>query len=174
MKSKKILVLLILLAVILFLGIGYALSTTSLEIKGDATVTATDDNFVVKFTDAITNDANNKATGSKTDDTHAKITVDGLEKAGDTATVTYTIENASNGLDALVNLTSSIVASENGNADDVNYFEVTTEGITTDTKVEAGSTATVKVTVKLLKTPVEDKTATVKVDLTAKPAEQAN
>lgn len=173
MKSKKILVLLILLAVILFLGIGYALSTTSLEIKGDATVTATNDNFTVKFTKAE-NDANGKAEGAITDDTHAKITVNGLEKAGDTATITYTIENASNGLDALVNLTSSIVASENGNADDVNYFEVTTEGITTDTKVEAGSTATVKVTVKLLKTPVKNRTATVKVDLTAKPEEQAN
>ena len=173
MKSKKILVLLILLAVILFLGIGYALSTTSLEIKGDATVTATDDNFTVKFTKAE-NDANGKAEGAITDDTHASITVDGLEKAGDTATVTYTIENASNGLDALVNVTSKAIVAKDGKADDVNYFEVTTEGITTDTKVEAGSTTTVKVTVKLLKTPVEDKTATVKVDLTAKPAEQAD
>ena len=169
MKNKRVVMTLVLLLVILLLSTGYALSTTSLQIKGSAEATASDDNFIVRFKktgtsyDEPTNLLN--ATATVTSDTEATINVSGLTKAGDKATATYVVENASNGIDA------NIVAVPSST--DTEYFKVTTTGITTaESKIVSGNTSEITVTVELIKTPIEDKATTVTVDLTATPVAQ--
>lgn len=168
MKTKRSLVLILILLLVSVLGVGYALSTKELTIKGSATVTATDDNFIVRFKktgDSIyeSPSAMTNATGTITNDTEATITVNGLSKVNDEATITYTVENASNGLDAMVlaNITNS----------NETYFDVSVTGISTSadskTKIASGDTAQITVNVKLLKTPIIDQSANVTIKLTA-------
>lgn len=166
MKNKRILVLLLVLVLILALGIGYALSNKNLTISGSSSATASDENFTVRFKktgssyDAPTNLSN--ATASITNDLTAVIDVTGLTKEGDTATATYEIENASNGIDATV--TAATISSN------TDYFEVTTTGLTSTEKVIAsGNSEKITVTVKLIKTPIVNQTGTVTVELTAVP-----
>lgn len=174
MRNKRALGLLLILIVISLLGVGYALNTNNLKISGTAEVTATDDNFTVRFkktgdtayqepTDMV------NATGTVTSDTEATISVTGLSKKDDEATVTYTVENASNGIDA--NVLASI--EDTGNSD---YFKVEVTGISTNadskTKIVSGEEAKITVKVTLLKTPIEDQTANVIVKLTAEAVAQ--
>lgn len=167
MKNKKVLMVLLLLIVVLALGIGYALTNTTLLINGTASATAAQENFVVRFEKAQggtytapTNLSN--ATATVTNDTTATINVTGLTKVGDKATATYTVENASAGIDASV-----VAASTVTNTD---YFKVTTTGLTSSaTTIASGDKTTVTVTVELVKTPIEDQEGTVTVTLTATP-----
>lgn len=169
MKNKRVLLLLLLLIIVMVLGIGYAISNKTLIISGTATATAADDNFVVRFKktdgnyDAPTNLKN--AIASVTKDNEATITVTGLTKVGDTATATYEVENASEGLDAKIK--AEAVVKDN------TYFKVTTTDITsTETELAQGASKKVTVTVELVKTPIEDKTTDVTVTLTAVPVEK--
>lgn len=173
MRNKRALGLLVILIVVSLLGVGYALNTKDLTISGTAKVTATDDNFTVRFkkteegtyqepTDMV------NAEGKVTSDTEATISVTGLSKVNDEATVTYTVENASNGIDA------DVLAKIN--ATNPEYFKVEVTGISTEasakTKIVSGEETTVTVKVKLLKTPIVDQTADVTVTLTAEAVAQ--
>lgn len=169
MKNKRVLLLLVLLMIVMALGIGYAISNKTLLISGTASATASEDNFIVRFKKTGENYDNptnlTNATASVTDDINAKIEVTGLTKVGDTATATYEVENVSKGLDA--NITANAVIA------DTDYFKVTTTGLTsTETKVAQDDSTTITVTVELIKTPTEDKTADVTVTLTATPVEK--
>ena len=100
MNNKKKVIGIVVLVAILAIGIGYAAITTiPLKISGTAGATTKQGNFVVKFegTPTVTKgenlDASVTATATLTDDTNAKFEVAGLTAKGDKVTAKYTIKN---------------------------------------------------------------------------------
>ena len=159
-KRKSIIVVGILLATIL-LGVGYALSNTTLTVSGSASATANDANFNVYLTGEPTVSSEANVQASITDKLTATIKVNNLKSVGDSETATYTIQNDSTDLKA--NLSASDVTSTNG------YFKTTCSF--ESASLAAGSSTTATVKVELIKTPVEDKTETVSIDIIAQPLE---
>lgn len=170
MRNKRTVGVLLILVIVLALGVGYALEATNLTISGNAFSAALADNFIVRFKNAdnAITVSDNRVTATRTDDTKATIKVTGLQKAGESATATYTIENASNGINADVK--AAIVSSN------TEYFSVTTEqgGINTesDTSIISGEENTITIKVTLIKTPIADQSADITVTLTATPVAQ--
>ena len=172
MKDKKVLILLFLVIIMLLLGIGYALTDTELIINGEATASASQDNFKVRFkksTDDATYEqptAGTNATGTVTKDLEATMNVTGLTTVGDEARLTFAVENYSEGIDASVKAKAEVLTNSE-------YFSVKTEDITdtAETVIEPGkdNSKTVTVVVTLNKTPIVEQTGTVKVTLTATP-----
>lgn len=164
MKRRNTYVGLILLVAILMLGIGYAaMSNITLNINGGASAVVEDENFKVKFTGTPEVSSEN-VTATIADDHNATLNVSGLSAKGDVETVIYTIENASEDLNASV----AVPTITNDNTE---YFSVTTDMLAATT-LTAGDTTTVKVTVELIKTPVsEDQTADIKISLVASPVQ---
>ena len=167
MKNKKSLLSLALIVLVLVLGVGYAVvSSVDLTISGTAKVK--DSTLKVSFEGTTATAGKGTTTASATDGTTtATIAVTGLEAVGDVATATYTIQNEETDLDANVELKVNGISNNKEE-----YFEVTTSADTTATKVSANGTATVTVSVKLIKMPIveADSTATIGITLTASPA----
>ena len=169
MKNKKLFVGIVLLVAILLLGIGYAaISAVPLSITGNLKATPDDENFKVYFTGTPSTVAGSKGTATgtvdATDPTKATINVEGLKAKGDTATVTYTVENGSPDLSAALSVKTETVSN-------TEYFSVdaTVEDPTT---VAAKGKTTVTVVVSLIKTPVEaEVTSTVTIALDAEPVQ---
>jgi hypothetical protein len=158
MRNRKSLLGLVLLALVLVLGVGYAVvSSVTLSIDGSATVAKS--TLKVSFEGTVT-DGGSATKGALT----AILDVKGLTKIGDTKTVTYTIQNEETDLDASVLLKGAISNSKS------EFFEVTTSA-SSAVVVKKGSTATVTVTVKLIKAPIleEDSTTNITVTLEATP-----
>ena len=161
MKNKKLLVGIALLIVVLVIGIGYAAITDSLTITGTAKATANDDNFKVVFNGTKTADDGVTATvtaGEKT----ASMDVTGLTTAGETKSATFTIQNQSAELNALVDVKAQSITN-------TEFFAIETEVADTTALAPQGTT-TVTVTVKLIKTPIEEVTGTINVELEAEAA----
>lgn len=164
MKNQRTVGILLILVIISLLGVGYAMNTKSLFIKGTAAATADDANFIVRFKQGIEPTVTGGAEATITDDTNATIKVEGLTKVGDTATATYKIENKSNAIDS--NVTAKVTN------DNDTFFEVTTSIDNGGTALASDAETEVTVTVKLVKTPIEDKTANVTVELIATPVQK--
>lgn len=172
MKKKKTFMGLAVFTAVLVLGIGYAISSTPLNITGTATASGSDENFVVKFDKAVdpvvtkTNN-NSTVTATITDDNNATITVEDLSAKGDTATAKYTIRNDSPDLKAALSAETEIVPTSDNGAD---YFTV--DYSFEDDVIDANATTTVTVTVKLEKTPINtEESANIKVNITADPVQ---
>lgn len=166
MKNKKSLLSLGLLALVLVLGVGYAVvSTQNLTISGTASVAESTLNVSFEGTTTPGGVGTTTATATKGDLT-ANITVTGLTKIGDTATATYTIQNLEKDLNA--SITKQTITN-----DKEAFFEVTTSVDTTATVIEKEGTGTVTITVKLIKMPIEsaDSTAKISVKLLATPVQ---
>lgn len=172
-ETRKIIIAFVVIAV-LMIAVGYAaISNITLYINGSAAAAPNDANFLVSFSGEPTTDKTGvklanlaTATAGITDETHATLTVAGLTAKGDTVTATYTIQNTSADLSA--NLSASVT---NTNTE---YFEVTQK--IEPTNVAKGATANVTVTVKLIKTPIQDEvdgnlTSTVGLTITAEPVQ---
>lgn len=147
-NSAKVVGLVLLIAVLL-VAIGYAaITTVQLRINGNANATANPDNFTVRFSGTPTvSDADKvEATLNPGDQLKATMNVSKLSAKGDTATATYTIENASADLSA--------VLSANTTNSNTEYFNVT-QNIAKAT-IGHGETTTITVTVELIKTPITD------------------
>ena len=159
-NTTKIIIVSLVIAMIL-LGIGYAaIQNITLNITGTAVADPSQANFKVKFigTPDVSNDA--LATATITNDTNATINVTGLTKKGDSASVTYTIENDSTDLSAELSFATS--------NSDAEFFEVTT--ILGKDSLLSGETTTVIVDVELIKEPlVESVTTTIGVEIEAIP-----
>lgn len=177
MKSKKSLLSLGLLALVLVLGVGYAVvSSVDLTIGGSASVKGS--TLAVAFTDTTdkTDATNGKVTATATNgQLSASIRVVDLTY-GETVTATYTVKNSETDVNASILKDSITVLASDGKTDLSSYFTVTTDVDDTAKIVEAGKENTVTVTVKLSKTPVNDtqSTANVTVVLEATPVEKAN
>lgn len=159
-KTKKIIIGVVIIAILL-IGIGYAaISNITLNIGGSAKANPSDANFSVRLTGTPTVSDQTKVTGATvTGDLSATIKVEGLTTKGEKVTATYTIENTSADLSA--NLSATVP--ENTNSE---YFKVTPT--LAKTQIKSHETTTVVVEVELLKTPVEkDETSSINVQIIA-------
>lgn len=170
MKQKRTFITLLLIIALLCLGIAYAaIGNITLNISGSVSATTSDSNFVVKFTGEPTTTGNGTIEAKITSDQSATINISGLTTKDQTATVTYTIKNASP-----ENLTANLI--KNVSHTNKDWFEVTADfGKTTIDKEEA---TIMTVTIKLLKTPAtsEDETAakdTITISIDAQAAQPA-
>ena len=166
MNRKKTLYGLGLLALILVLGVGYAVvSEVNLDIDGSATVAS--EALKVSFNGVTDTEDDDKVVASSTDNSlNASIQVTSLT-LNEAVSATYTIKNQETDVDA------NVIKKQISN-DKPEFFEVTTSVDDSAETITAGGTGTVTVTVRLIKTPIEtsDSTANIQIDLTASPVAQ--
>ena len=145
------------LAIILVAVAYAAITSTQLNINGTGNATANQSNFKVEFIGTPT--TGGKGTTTATIDSSVKtngtVTVNGLTAKGDEATATYTVKNQSADLSA--DLSAEATSSNE------EYFEVlcTLE----KTTLKAQEETTLKVTVRLLKTPIDETKENLKTDI---------
>lgn len=168
MKNKRTLLGVGILVLVLVLGIGYAVvNTTALSISGSASVGDASLKVAFNGTAEVTEAAKaDKVTATAADNSlTGTINVSNLT-LNEEVTVKYGIKNSESDVNAEV-LKESI---ENNKS---TYFQVTTDVDSSPVTINADGTDYVNVTVKLIKTPVstDDSTATIKVNLTASPAQ---
>ena len=171
--NNKIVGGVVLLAIIL-VAVGYAaITNVTLNINGTAKSGANQSNFVVEFigTPTTGGKGTTTATINASKKTEGTVEVSGLTAKGDTATATYTVKNQSQDLSA--DLTAEATSSNE------KYFE--TICTVEKTTLKAQEETTLTVTIKLLKTPIdetkEDLTSNIGVSITAEPkqpGEEAN
>ena len=148
----------VLVLAIILVAVAYAaITSTQLNINGTGNATAKQDNFRVEFIGTPT--TGGKGTTTATIDSSVKtngtVTVNGLTAKGDEATATYTVKNQSADLSA--DLSAEATSSNE------EYFEVlcTLE----KTTLKAQEETTLKVTVRLLKTPIDETKENLKTDI---------
>ena len=148
----------VLVLVVILVAVAYAaITSTQLNINGTGNATANQSNFKVEFIGTPT--TGGKGTTTATIDSSVKtngtVTVNGLTAKGDEATATYTVKNQSADLSA--DLTAEATSSNE------EYFEVlcTLE----KTTLKAQEETTLKVTVRLLKTPIDETKENLKTDI---------
>ena len=148
----------VLVLAIILVAVAYAaITSTQLNINGTGNATAKQENFKVEFIGTPT--TGGKGTTTATIDSSVKtngtVTVNGLTAKGDEATATYTVKNQSADLSA--DLSAEATSSNE------EYFEVlcTLE----KTTLKAQEETTLKVTVRLLKTPIDETKENLKTDI---------
>ena len=169
MKKKKSLLSLGLLALVLVLGVGYAVvSTQNLEIGGTASVAESTLDVSFEGTTSKDGDGTIVAEASK-GSLSADITVTGLTAIGDKASATYTIQNLETDLNAEISLKETNGIKNNKSE----FFKVTTSVDDATTTITKESTGTVTVYVELIKLPIDedDSTAEITVNLVATPVQ---
>lgn len=162
MKKKRSLFIAGLLAIVLVLGVGYAVvNGVILEISGDAA--AKTEELNVYFTDATEVSSEKVIATAENEALTASIDVNDLV-LGEKVTATYTIKNGESDVNAVISKNNITNSKEE-------FFKVTTDVDSSTKTIESGSTDTVTVTVELIKTPIEiaDSTATIEVQLAAEP-----
>lgn len=158
MRKKKTYIAIILLLAVLLTGIAYASIVKQLNITGSATAHEKDDNFVVKFTGEPTTGGDGTTVAKITGDSTATIAVTELTTTGEKATATYEITNASEELSA--NLAANVKTNSN-----TTFFKVTPT--IAKTSILQGEKTTVEVEVELIKTPIEEVSTNIEVEITA-------
>ena len=171
-KSKKIILAVILVAVLL-MAVGYAaLANITLTITGSATAIADDANFKVWFTGNVTKVNGEKVTATADAEAiTATVNFAELKVVNEEQYVILEIENASEDIDAKsVTVTTKEASTEYIGIDAV---MCTADGtpVEGDNAVAAQGTTYVKVSAKLLKTITSDVSTTVNVVVTAVPEE---
>lgn len=171
-KSTKIL-LGIVLVLIVILGIGYAAITAEeLNITGTANAEGKDTEFIVRFKQAPTLSEQTEGvtlTSNSLENLLATFTVNGLTTRGDTAKVTYIVENAS---PSTSNLDATLTQTKLTNSNE-EYFTVTSNLVTNNAvELNNGEEQQVVITITLNKTPLEKKSATIELGLKAEPTEE--
>ena len=204
MKNKRNVLIAFILICCLCLSIGYAALTDTLIINGSASATAADDNndqdgsdtLEEAFDDNLGFTAVKQGTGNSTNVTLSNTTpsvtsltttestfdmtdevtfsASGFAKKGDKAVITYTISNRHPDLSASVSA-PSLKAANGTDEFTSNYFSVSTDWGTENKTIAATTgTQTVTVTVEMIKTPVENQTASFKLTFTATAQEAAS
>lgn len=165
MKNKKSLLSLGLLALVLVLGVGYAV-VSSVDLTFGGTASVKDAELAVDIenvTDSTTGNAT--ITHTWTADSHSKSDTFAISNMvlSEEYTITYTIKNHETDVAADI---KEKVALSNSNEE---YFNVTYSITNSEVSIEANGEKTVIVKVKLIKTPVEEKdnSATIGFELTA-------
>ena len=164
-KNTKIVGGILLVAIILVAVAYAAITNVELNINGVGSAQAKQENFKVEFigTPSTSGKGTTTATISESDKTKGTVNVTGLTAKGDEATATYTVKNLSSDISA--DLTAEATSSNQ------TYFEVICS--LEKTTLKAQEETTLKVTVRLLKTPIdetkEDLNSDIEVTLTAEP-----
>ena len=172
MKNRKSLIASILVVMVLVLGVGYAvISSTSLLVNGTAATETRDLNVVISAASPTTGDTQGAVHSPA--DKSATITVTNMTTTSDTRTVTYTVTNNEDDADAevYVNTPATDIVVSNST-----YFNVTTsiDGSSNKITVPAKGTNTFTVTVSLKKIPVAsaDSTTDITINITADPVQK--
>ena len=172
-KNTKIVGGVLLIAIILVAVAYAAITNVELNINGVGSAQAKQENFKVEFigTPTTSGKGTTTATINSDDKTQGAVNVTGLTAKGDEAIATYTVKNLSSDISA--DLTAEATSSNQ------TYFEVICS--LEKTTLKAQEETTLKVTVRLLKTPIdetkEDLNSDIDVTLTAEPkqpGEEAN
>ena len=172
-KNTKIVGGVLLVAIILVAVAYAAITNVELNINGVGSAQAKQENFKVEFigTPTTSGKGTTTATINSDDKTQGEVNVTGLTAKGDEAVATYTVKNLSSDISA--DLTAEATSSNQA------YFEVICS--LEKTTLKAQEETTLKVTVRLLKTPIdetkEDLNSDIDVTLTAEPkqpGEEAN
>ena len=172
-KNTKIVGGILLVAIILVAVAYAAITNVELNINGVGSAQAKQENFKVEFigTPTTSGKGTTTATINSDDKTQGEVNVTGLTAKGDEAVATYTVKNLSSDISA--DLTADATSSNQ------TYFEVICS--LEKTTLKAQEETTLKVTVRLLKTPIdetkEDLNSDIDVTLTAEPkqpGEEAN
>ena len=172
-KNTKIVGGVLLVAIILVAVAYAAITNVGLNINGVGSAQAKQENFKVEFigTPSTSGKGTTTATISESDKTKGTVNVTGLTAKGDEATATYTVKNLSSDISA--DLTAEATSSNQ------TYFEVICS--LEKTTLKAQEETTLKVTVRLLKTPIdetkEDLKSNIGVSIKAEPkqpGEEAN
>ena len=164
-KNTKIVGGVLLVAIILVAVAYAAITNVELNINGVGNAQAKQENFKVEFigTPSTSGKGTTTATINESDKTKGTVNVTGLTAKGDEATATYTVKNQSSDISA--DLTAEATSSNQ------TYFEVICS--LEKTTLKAQEETTLKVTVRLLKTPInetkEDLNSDIDVTLTAEP-----
>ena len=164
-KNTKIVGGVLLVAIILVAVAYAAITNVELNINGVGSAQAKQENFKVEFigTPSTSGKGTTTATINESDKTKGTVNVTGLTAKGDEATATYTVKNLSSDISA--DLTAEATSSNQI------YFEVICS--LEKTTLKAQEETTLKVTVRLLKTPIdetkEDLNSDIDVTLTAEP-----
>jgi hypothetical protein len=164
MRNKKSLLSICLFALVLILGVGYAVvNYVDLTISGTATAKA--QAIKVSFSKVKTVNPSDKVKATAQAGTlTGTITVSELT-LNETVSATYTIQNQETDVDATV-------IQQNISNNNSEYFQVTTDATSAKT-VSKGGTVDVTVSVKLIKTPVKEanNSATIGVTFRAAPVD---
>ena len=172
-KNTKIVGGVLLVAIILVAVAYAAITNVELNINGVGSAQAKQENFKVEFigTPTTSGKGTTTATINSDDKTQGEVNVTGLTAKGDETIATYTVKNLSSDISA--DLTAEATSSNQ------TYFEVICS--LEKTTLKAQEETTLKVTVRLLKTPIdetkEDLNSDIEVTLTAEPkqpGEEAN
>ena len=172
-KNTKIVGGVLLVAIILVAVAYAAITNVELNINGVGSAQAKQENFKVEFigTPSTSGKGTTTATINSDDKTQGEVNVTGLTAKGDEAVAIYTVKNLSSDISA--DLTAEATSSNQ------TYFEVICS--LEKTTLKAQEETTLKVTVRLLKTPIdetkEDLNSDIDVTLTAEPkqpGEEAN
>ena len=164
-KNTKIVGGVLLVAIILVAVAYAAITNVELNINGVGSAQAKQENFKVEFigTPRTSGKGTTTATINSDDKTQGEVNVTGLTAKGDEAIATYTVKNLSSDISA--DLTAEATSSNQ------TYFEVICS--LEKTTLKAQEETTLKVTVRLLKTPIdetkEDLNSDIDVTLTAEP-----
>ena len=164
-KNTKIVGGVLLVAIILVAVAYAAITNVELNINGVGSAQAKQENFKVEFigTPSTSGKGTTTATINSDDKTQGNVNVTGLTAKGDEAIATYTVKNLSSDISA--DLTAEATSSNQ------TYFEVICS--LEKTTLKAQEETTLKVTVRLLKTPIdetkEDLNSDIDVTLTAEP-----
>ena len=164
-KNTKIVGGILLVAIILVAVAYAAITNVELNINGVGSAQAKQENFKVEFigTPTTSGKGTTTATINSDDKTQGEVNVTGLTAKGDEAIATYTVKNLSSDISA--DLTAEATSSNQ------TYFEVICS--LEKTTLKAQEETTLKVTVRLLKTPIdetkEDLNSDIDVTLTAEP-----
>lgn len=164
MKNKKSLLSLGLLALVLVLGVGYAVvSNVGLEFGGTASVKEADLNVYIS---GVVDTNRTPAVSHETTKLKDTFTISEM-KLNETVTMTYTIKNDETDVNATLSQKAALIYSNE------DYFDV--EYTIQDADVEAQGTGTVVVDVTMKKTPVDsaNSSTTISFELLATPSEKA-
>ena len=147
-KNTKIVGGVLLVAIILVAVAYAAITNVELNINGVGSAQAKQENFKVEFigTPSTSGKGTTTATINESDKTKGTVNVTGLTAKGDEATATYTVKNQSSDISA--DLTAEATSSNQ------TYFEVICS--LEKTTLKAQEETTLKVTVRLLKTPIDE------------------
>lgn len=167
MNNKKSIIALSILAIVLVLGVGYAIvSTIELTFGGTVTVGESPLNVTISNTQSTSNETAKIVHSWKNpSDISDTFTISEMS-LNETVTITYTIKNNETDVVATLSESGSLT---NSNTE---YFEVTK--INNLSELEPGETGTITITVKLKKTPVTEENGRTTISYKVKASPKGN
>lgn len=157
-KSKTRFAMIIML-VVFFLGVGYALvNSVTLNITGTGTSKTQELEVVFKEETIVTNSEKVVATKKEDEDLSANLEVKNL-KLNETVAATYTVQNKE--LDVNANLVTTSIVNSNPE-----YFKVTTNLKENDIVQAKNGELDIKISVTLIKTPLTKEQSEAQITIT--------